>query len=1036
MKTQRLFATLCTAVLAALPALSVRAEDIDVFTSRGQVGGGRPNVLFVMDNSANWSQTAPSGGGSIFTQEKAALNTAFSSLPVNQDGTAKFNVGIMMFTESGGGNSNTDGSYVRAAVRPMDTSTKAKYAALFDALDQNGDKSNGGKAGKTMAEVYRYLSSGAPIAGNGKAKTDYTGNASGSAASNAIYALPGNALDGKDATAYTGPSTANCTGTYVIFLSNGAAQDNNSDTATSEAALRAAGGDATMITLSPSGSQGNTADEWARFMKTSMGAKVFTIEAMPVTNGQGPGWTSLLRSMADKSSGDYYDLSKDPSGNIGSALVNALNNIFNKIQAQNSAFASVSLPISANMQGTYLNQVFIGLFRPDMDALPRWNGNLKQYKLSWNSQGTIQLVDANGNNAVGTGSNLIDPNVRSFWTPASADTYWSFLSQSQRDERWYSGASASNFPDGNIVEKGAQGYVLRGGTVAARTVYTYAAGATALSNFADDNAAITQAALGAANPTERTRLINWARGEDNMLDEGTATVAGTTPKPMRPSVHGDVVHSRPVAIDYGSATNHNVVVFYGGNDGALRAVNGNQTGSGAGGELWSFIPPEFYGNLKRLRDNTTPISYVGYTPLAGTPTPLPKPYGMDGPVSAYRSSDNTRAWIFATMRRGGRQVYAFDVSTPSAPTLKWRRGCPNLGNDTGCDTGMSGIGQTWSAAKVLMAQGYGAGTQPLVMFGGGYDACEDVDAATPACATATTKGNHVYVLDAASGTALKTFDTERAVSGEVTLLTDATGKATMAYAADLGGNVYRIDIGSSAPSGWTMTRIAALGCDTLPTAPGTTPTCAPNRKFLFGPDVVTDSSGANVIMIGSGDREKPLRYYTNALSVSNRFYMLVDQPTTSSWLSAETGNCNGWGVLCTASLGNAGVTGIDLSAKKGWYLPMGAGEQVVTSSITVQGVTTFSTHIPTDPSSTQVCKSDLGAARVYNLNYANGQGRVQDIDGGGLAFAPTAYRVQDDNGTTHDIVIGAEQNRLQPREASSASAFRQSKGRVYWHIQK
>ena len=35
MKTQRLFATLCTAVLAALPALSVRAEDIDVFTSRG-----------------------------------------------------------------------------------------------------------------------------------------------------------------------------------------------------------------------------------------------------------------------------------------------------------------------------------------------------------------------------------------------------------------------------------------------------------------------------------------------------------------------------------------------------------------------------------------------------------------------------------------------------------------------------------------------------------------------------------------------------------------------------------------------------------------------------------------------------------------------------------------------------------------------------------------------------------------------------------------------------------------------------------------
>ena len=53
-------------------------------------------------------------------------------------------------------------------------------------------------------------------------------------------------------------------------------------------------------------------------------------------------------------------------------------------------------------------------------------------------------------------------------------------------------------------------------------------------------------------------------------------------------MHGKVVHSRPLAINYGtSATGDDVVVFYGAGDGMLRAVRGNQTGSGAGNELWA-----------------------------------------------------------------------------------------------------------------------------------------------------------------------------------------------------------------------------------------------------------------------------------------------------------------------------------------------------------------------------------------------------------------------------------------------------------------
>ena len=135
------------------------------------------------------------------------------------------------------------------------------------------------------------------------------------------------------------------------------------------------------------------------------------------------------------------------------------------------------------------------------------------------------------------------------------------------------------------------------------------------------------------------------------------------------------------------------------------------------------------------------------TPMPPT-TRCPKSYGLDGTIVAYRYGTNT--WIYSTARRGGRVVYAFDVSSintdSSSPRLLWKVGCPNLTNDTGCTTGFDGIGQTWSAPKILKAAGYGSGTSPMVIFGGGYDTCEDSD---PHTCTSSAKGRRVYLLDAA-----------------------------------------------------------------------------------------------------------------------------------------------------------------------------------------------------------------------------------------------------------------------------------------------
>jgi type IV pilus assembly protein PilY1 len=597
-----------------------------------------------------------------------------------------------------------------------------------------------------------------------------------------------------------------------------------------------------------------------------------------------------------------------------------------------------------------------------------------------------------------------------------------------------------------VVEKGGHAYRLRSGTT--RNVQTCSpvfASCTALTSFNTANGAITQALLGAASAAERDALINWQRG----LDLDDEDLDGVTSAEMRPSAHGDVLHSRPVVLNYGPEGDPDFVVFYGGNDGVLRAVNGNQADAigsvAAGGELWSFVVPEFYGAIKRLRDNNVPMLFEGSPPPP--PDRARKSYGVDGPITGYRAEGST--WINAAMRRGGRFVMSFDVSNivsvPGSVALKWKLGCPNLTNDTDCSSGLSGIGQTWSAPRVIKTNGYASGgvPRPMLIMGGGYDACEDAD---PNSCDATAKGRAIYVLDADDGSLLRTFVTDRPVAADVFIVPDGTtGLAKFAYAADTGGNLYRISgstahepFDATAPADWTMTKIASLGCDS-------TATCTGNRKFLFAPDVV-EKNGIYHLLIGSGDREKPLQAFDTAYAVENHFFMIKDSPTDTEWLSDESANCGG-AIICLASLvqipsGADDPDPADLAAAKGWYLEMRDHEQVVTTAITVFGATTFSTHTPTVPEAGS-CSANLGTARVYNVKFSNAaaafapNNRDSEIAGGGLPPSPVAGLVQLDDGTTVPFIIGAVGD--SPLEAllpTPPTTGTQPKSMTYWLTEK
>lgn len=1005
-----------------LTQAAVQAEDIDLFAKTNS--SIKPNVLIILDNTANWQQQYPN--------LKSALVSLMANLPAD-----KFNVGLMLFTESGTGNSSDKGAYVRAAVRLIDDTNKGKYGDLFNSLDA-ADKGDRASFGMAMAEAYRYFAGTEAIVGHGKVKRDYKDNVSGSTQSNAVYALAGNAFtDGAADSTYTSPIDQECQKNFIIFISNSAADggENNGDAVKN--LLAAAGGNTTEIVLSPSGSQGVFADEWARFLastdlSTSLEGRqnviTYTIDVDPKSTGQGPGNTALLKSMADQGGGNYFSVS---AANGGAQVATALNKIFSDIYAVDTAFASASLPVSVNAQGTYLNQVFIGMFRPADNAEPRWYGNMKQYQFQAkvNSNGDVidlELVDSKNNPAINPVNGFISSCAVSYWS--TADTYWPGGKGSCLDPA-IGTVKSSNSPDGEIVEKGAAAQKLRALAVASRNVKT---GSGTLDDFSASNTDITKALLGDASMTdaERTNLINWVRGQN--VDEELSKSSGI----MRPSVHGDVVHSRPLAIDYGGTTG--VVTFYGSNDGTLRAIDGNKIDS-AGNELWAYVAPEHYGRFLRLRKNDPVINFPGIT-VDGA---KPKDYFFDGPIGVYKSGSTK--WIYPTMRRGGSHVYAFDVSTPAVPTMKWKFALPDGA-------------QSWSEPKIVKVKGYedaSGNKKPLIIMGGGYDTCEDGDkTAIVNCTSA--KGNRVYVIDANDGTVKMTLGTgvsggdaiQRSVPADITVVdSDDDGYVDMAYVVDTGANIYRIDIGAASPEDWKVRRLASLGCDSG--------MCG--RKLLFAPEVVV-TADFNAVLAGSGNRERPLLGDASN-DVDNGFFMIKDDRSTSPTLITTSDL-----VAIDPEVGATDAQKLELASasNKGWYLAFGTGgcteavptgchdrEQVVTAAVVVAGVVYFSTHIPTAPTG---CET-LGIARGYAVSFmdADGSPVYNNFKGGGLPPSPVTGVVNvaltgaDGSAVTGAdgspvmasipfIIGGGGLSGLDPTKITvNPSGVR---GRVYWYIQQ
>jgi type IV pilus assembly protein PilY1 len=1056
--------------LACAPMIAA-ADDIDLFTGASGGTPANPRILILLDNTSNWSRQSqkwPIGA----TQGQSEAN-AIKTVLAEQDGAVS--LALMEFVTGGNAN-DTGGfiRYAMRPMNPANkTAFTTQLATIYDNINTPAEKLNSNMPyGDLMYDAYNYfaglnaVSPSAVLASkadNAGYTAPYTRFASPLTADNtcgkSFVILIGNA-DSSGPVSDSAANTANLNRLWnnrdasgqllampQLGLPNFTSTSTKTDTAVGHTAAcyakakdaetelasfaacssftdgckigaavagaPAAGGTCarnaslysvvgtdTVLATTPTGTASTdtgprNADEWAKLLHdrgipvagttTQPSVTTYTID---VYNAQpNATQTALLMSMAKAGGGKYFAARNEQ------AIADALRQILTEILAVNSTFASVALPVNAGNHSQSENQVFIAMFRPDPGARPRWFGNVKRYQLI-TSGADIDLGDVNGKPAINPLTGFVTPCATSYWSSDSG-AYWSGLGVSP-DPAGTCGIGGfnkySDAPDGPFAEKGAAAQILRMGNTGAGAPASQAVNRNVLTL-----AGTSLAPLTAANAGLDANLVRFIRGEDVNNEKGNGQLTAT-----RPSIHGDVIHSRPLPVNYG--TSKGVTVYYGANDGTLRALN-----AATGVERWAFVAPEFLSRLARLKDNSPLVAYPGL-PAGITPAPARKDYFFDGSIGLYQNADNSQTWIYPVMRRGGRMIYSLDVSDPDTPLFKWKAGCPNLGDNTGCTAGMESIGQTWSTPNVAFIKGYSS-TRPVLVVGGGYDRCEDADSPAPACSTTT--GGAIYILDAADGSVLRTFPIERAVAADVGMVdVDNDGMPDYAYAADLGGALYRVDFVAgtaaprlpAAPASWNVRTIAR--------------TSGGGRKFLFAPALMAVQDQVYVA-IGSGDREHPLYEQYPYANVVNRFYVLRDDLAGAPGSPAKDLDA-----LADYSGANNCATPPVLpgSSLSGWFMDLGdagQGEQVVTSALIAGGMVTFNTNRPIPPQS-GTCSTALGEARGYWVNLVNGAGaigtpaacggaRSSPFVNGGMPPTPVLANGVSIDGKATTVVIGAVQ---------------------------
>lgn len=489
-------------------------------------------------------------------------------------------------------------------------------------------------------------------------------------------------------------------------------------------------------------------------------------------------------------------------------------------------------------------------------------------------------------------------------------------------------------------------------------------------------------------------------------------------------------------------------VFFSTNGGTLHAVNAK-----TGEEKFSFIPKEMLPLLPKT------MVVPAWT---GTSSRI---YGLDSTWVPWRHDDNSDgdikdtgdwAYLYGGMRMGGSNYYALDVTNITSPTIKWTIKGPLTGgfssttdssgykvyrpvNVATLPTGaFAWMGQTWSKpvlARIALKDSTGTEVgRTVLVFGGGYDPTNETTPYTSSGSTITPAstfgtdayGHQLYIVDAktgnllfwaAGGTGTYGTGTTTAVTESPTLTVadmkysitsspvpvdrDGDGFTDLIYFADLGGQVFRLDLKNKGTNNGTATTCASTitsACSDMVMRvsklaslgeAATASSTADQRRFFESPGVgiLQRTSGSQYmgVAIGSGNRSHPA-----FIGTQDRIYVFQDDTaltTNLSTISAIT-------ALTHSNLQDVTSYSYDASAlatytgKKGFFFDVSTatgtgadGEKVFSTPLIYQGTVYATTYIPESnatASASNQCSPGTGSSSLAIFNVFDGRAESED----------------------------------------------------------
>jgi type IV pilus assembly protein PilY1 len=509
--------------------------------------------------------------------------------------------------------------------------------------------------------------------------------------------------------------------------------------------------------------------------------------------------------------------------------------------------------------------------------------------------------------------------------------------------------------------------VLKGMSLDNRNIYTYLGSTADLNDSANEfvttNTTIDDAMLdnpaksGNADPTPTARedLMRYLRGYDSYDDDANGVYNET-----RNNILGDILHSRPLLIDYVIDYEHpenNVrVIYVGTNEGMLHAID-----DADGSEKWAFIPPDLLPKLKEIVEESGHQYYVDSSPQAYI-----KDVDNDGNIEA---ADGDQVIIVFGERRGGTSYCALDVTDPDDPQFLWR--IDNIDNSSTFGIPaptivISGMGQTWSEPAIGTVK-VGAAVKNVAIVGGGYS-------------TDNSAGCALYVINIGNGQLHKSFtSTEHAnltysiPSAPLAMDTTFDGYINRVYVGDMGGQMWRFGL-QRADAADTALEVGEVN-DWTPRLlfQGNSGT-----KIFYSPDMVLET-GYAYLYFGTGDRTDPMDIPSPDPDI-NRFYAVKDknEPDNSFTTQTEADLVN----VTDDQLQDPAVDEetkesirSQLASGDGWYIILdNDGEKVLAPPVVIYGIVLFTTFTPvSDPCSYG------GDGRLYAVNYLTAEA-VWDFD--------------------------------------------------------